>query len=333
MDYPDDALTAKEWALLSSHSVPTSSDNASLVESATPNSGQKEELAKATKDLMFLEPEHWHVQSVVQNSQERGLQHHTMHREFHHRRQQQQSVLALNTSFSFSQGKLQLDPQLALMDGLKPPSSSSPSTSHSERQTVPQQLSHQLTDPSSNGHQGSSTRNTTNPSSSPSSSRQAVHPPSASSSSTASSSSSPSTSKHPSSSKRNRASSSTSPTSPETPLTTQSQKQSLLSPSQKKANHIQSEQKRRANIRRGYEALCETVPALREAIKQEEEEAASTAEKINGGSGRRKRKKGQGKDGSNGEKDKADGRAGPRSENVVLTKSMSSKPTPSAVST
>ena len=46
---------------------------------------------------------------------------------------------------------------------------------------------------------------------------------------------------------------------------------SLLSPSQKRANHIQSEQKRRANIRKGYEALCEAVPALREAIKLEEE--------------------------------------------------------------
>src|SRR5882757_3069921 len=32
-------------------------------------------------------------------------------------------------------------------------------------------------------------------------------------------------------------------------------KPTLLTPSQKKANHIQSEQKRRANIRRGYEAL------------------------------------------------------------------------------
>ena len=47
-------------------------------------------------------------------------------------------------------------------------------------------------------------------------------------------------------------------------------RQTLLSPSQKRANHIQSEQKRRANIRRGYEALCDVVPALREAIKAEE---------------------------------------------------------------
>ncbi|TFY73101.1 hypothetical protein EWM64_g10910, partial [Hericium alpestre] len=45
-----------------------------------------------------------------------------------------------------------------------------------------------------------------------------------------------------------------------------STKPTLLTTSQKKANHIQSEQKRRANIRRGYEALCDTVPALREAI-------------------------------------------------------------------
>ncbi|KAI0073450.1 hypothetical protein K474DRAFT_192491 [Panus rudis PR-1116 ss-1] len=51
-------------------------------------------------------------------------------------------------------------------------------------------------------------------------------------------------------------------------------RQALLSPSQKRANHIQSEQKRRANIRRGYEALCEVVPALREAIKAEEAASA-----------------------------------------------------------
>lgn len=97
------------------------------------------------------------------------------------------------------------------------------------------------------------------------------------------------------------------------------QKPTLLSPSQKKANHIQSEQKRRANIRRGYEALCETVPALREAIREEEEQERMS----NGGSGTRKKtrtKKGA-KDGDEREKDRLDGRAGPRSENVVLSKS------------
>ena len=108
-------------------------------------------------------------------------------------------------------------------------------------------------------------------------------------------------------------------------------KPALLSPSQKKANHIQSEQKRRANIRRGYEALCETVPALREAIREEEEEAkraaaANAAGLGNGnakgkaaGKKRSSKKKDGGEDG--GGKDKIDGRAGPRSENVVLSKS------------
>jgi hypothetical protein len=108
-------------------------------------------------------------------------------------------------------------------------------------------------------------------------------------------------------------------------------KQTLLSPSQKKANHIQSEQKRRANIRRGYEALCETVPALREAIREEEEAEAEA--RVNGevnGKGKavaakgKRGKKGKGGGGEGeekGEKDKIDGRAGPRSENVVLSKS------------
>lgn len=97
-------------------------------------------------------------------------------------------------------------------------------------------------------------------------------------------------------------------------------KQTLLSPSQKKANHIQSEQKRRANIRRGYEALCETVPALREAIREEEEAERRMRAGIGPGPGARKKTRGKkGKDGD--EKEKVDGRAGPRSENVVLSKS------------
>ncbi|OCH94392.1 hypothetical protein OBBRIDRAFT_714408, partial [Obba rivulosa] len=91
-------------------------------------------------------------------------------------------------------------------------------------------------------------------------------------------------------------------------------KPALLSPSQKRANHIQSEQKRRANIRRGYEALCDAVPALREAIRQED--AASTAAAdAKGGKGRKRK-------GKAAEDDKPDGRAGPRSENVVLQKTI-----------
>ncbi len=84
-------------------------------------------------------------------------------------------------------------------------------------------------------------------------------------------------------------------------------KPSLLSPSQKKANHIQSEQKRRANIRRGYEALCEAVPSLREALAaQGQPEPRKRRRTSNGGSA----------------EEKLDGRAGPRSENVVLGKSV-----------
>lgn len=88
-------------------------------------------------------------------------------------------------------------------------------------------------------------------------------------------------------------------------------KATLLSASQKKANHIQSEQKRRANIRRGYEALCETIPALREAIRAEED-----ANSAMGSGGKKRRRNRVGDDG-----EKTDGRAGPRSENIVLAKS------------
>lgn len=100
-----------------------------------------------------------------------------------------------------------------------------------------------------------------------------------------------------------------------------SAKQALLSPSQKKANHIQSEQKRRANIRRGYETLCDTVPALREAIREVEEAEARMTTTL-GPSGKPSRSKRKKKDCGDGDKEKIDGRAGPRSENVVLSKSM-----------
>lgn len=89
----------------------------------------------------------------------------------------------------------------------------------------------------------------------------------------------------------------------------------LLSPSQKKANHIQSEQKRRANIRRGYDALCETVPALREACQAEDEQQLADGKY-------KSRRRGKGK-AKNDDGERVDGRAGPRSENVVLSKSKS----------
>lgn len=124
----------------------------------------------------------------------------------------------------------------------------------------------------------------------------------------------------------------------------------LLSTSQKKANHIQSEQKRRANIRRGYEALCEIVPALREAIRAEEEAerlalaeleappGAGSGSGANAGGSEdgnpvpnagtaaalaRKKARGKAVAAAFGveEGEKVDGRAGPRSEAVVLQKS------------
>lgn len=100
----------------------------------------------------------------------------------------------------------------------------------------------------------------------------------------------------------------------------QSSRSQLLSASQKRANHIQSEQKRRANIRRGYEALCETVPALQEAIRKEEEEAAVMLASAGSGSSRSVTRKKKAKN-ANDDGEKIDGRAGPRSENIVLQKS------------
>jgi hypothetical protein len=100
-------------------------------------------------------------------------------------------------------------------------------------------------------------------------------------------------------------------------------KPALLSASQKKANHIQSEQKRRANIRRGYEALCDAVPALREAIRQEEEASGDGDGSGKTAAGSKGKKKSRSKMHSD-DGDKIDGRAGPRSENIVLQKSMCS---------
>jgi hypothetical protein len=105
-----------------------------------------------------------------------------------------------------------------------------------------------------------------------------------------------------------------------------SSKPPLLTPAQKKANHIASEQKRRAKIRRGYDALCEVVPSLKAAITAEQEAAASGSGGWNNATGSGTDKKGRktrsgkaveeiltpAKDGS---------RAGPKSESVVLSQS------------
>ncbi|KAG8775391.1 hypothetical protein FRC15_000585 [Serendipita sp. 397] len=88
----------------------------------------------------------------------------------------------------------------------------------------------------------------------------------------------------------------------------------LLTAQQKKANHILSEQKRRAKIRRGYDALCEVVPALRSAVLAELEASDS------------KKKRGKAKGSSAVAAAAAaandDGRAGPKSESVVLSQTI-----------
>ncbi|GAA5977089.1 hypothetical protein JCM10908_004852 [Rhodotorula pacifica] len=127
----------------------------------------------------------------------------------------------------------------------------------------------------------------------------------------------------------------------------------LLSAEQKKANHIASEQKRRAAIRKGYDGLCEVVPTLKAAVEEFEERVRKVAvtgpggapgssespapvetkivvvEKEKGPAGKRQ---GRGKGGESttgalmggisvgGEK--IDGRAGPKSEAVVLTQTV-----------
>ena len=108
--------------------------------------------------------------------------------------------------------------------------------------------------------------------------------------------------------------------------TSASSRSQLLSASQKRANHIQSEQKRRANIRRGYEALCESVPALKEAIRKEEEETAAMLENAASVSSRNAARKKKAKNVVD-DGEKIDGRAGPRSENIVLQKSRKDSPT------
>lgn len=66
--------------------------------------------------------------------------------------------------------------------------------------------------------------------------------------------------------------------------------------------------------------MCETVPALREAIRKEEEEAAAAGSTTtsNGSSSKGRRKKSK----STSDDDKMDGRAGPKSENIVLQKTI-----------
>lgn len=105
-------------------------------------------------------------------------------------------------------------------------------------------------------------------------------------------------------------------------------KPALLSAEQKKTNHIASEQKRRAAIRLGYESLCNVVPSLRAAVEEFEARVKKLGHGKNGTSGGRKaRGSGTGpiagplSGGIEVGGEKVDGRAGPKSEAVVLGKS------------
>ncbi|KAF9478312.1 hypothetical protein BDN70DRAFT_860292 [Pholiota conissans] len=435
MDYPDDTLTAAEWAIYNS-GAPMYGPHDDPLDESSANPAQREALAKATKDLMSLEPDGWNRDAAMMEPFDpRGhydpQQHqHQQQQEHHHFAQRQQALQHLQQQqqqhiqhqvqqqrqHSFSSGSdlfpflhnnnhkgssssqelrypmqrlgLQQHPHLgpsAAADHGSPTSSHSPfsfgqqsqhnlrSLSHHQQHLQQQQQQqqqqhmrlnphqvhipahHQLQEqlsPSSSNSNNTLTRNGASSSTkraSVSRSSSALAGPShmniASSSSTSANGGRGVTNGVPSSSsKRSRTSNSPPPSASST--STQlgvnaagvgvvGAKPTLLSPDQKKANHIQSEQKRRANIRRGYEALCETVPALREAIREEEEAERRTRaiagngghNGSNGGGGGRAgggRKKRSGKKGALDEKDKdrMDGRAGPRSENVVLSKTI-----------
>ncbi|GAA5996076.1 hypothetical protein JCM5350_007002 [Sporobolomyces pararoseus] len=125
-----------------------------------------------------------------------------------------------------------------------------------------------------------------------------------------------------------RASSATVPPASTSTSTSKSANAALLTNEQKKANHIASEQKRRAAIRQAYDGLCEVVPVLREAVHEFEERVKKLENESGGGRG--KKRKGKGTDGKLGALmgginvggEKIDGRAGPKSEAVVLSKTV-----------
>lgn len=122
----------------------------------------------------------------------------------------------------------------------------------------------------------------------------------------------------------------------DTVKTTSTAAKMALSEEQKRANHIASEQKRRHAIRAAYDTLCTVVPSLRAAIEEYEDRLSKlhpTAVKVAGGT----------RDDDDMEVDstptlhtvagaltggievggeKIDGRAGPRSEAVVLAKTV-----------
>jgi hypothetical protein len=364
MDYPDEAISASDWAIYNSSAAMHQVLDDPLLENSV-NPGHREALAKATKDLMSLDSDMWDAGSSMMdhhpNTPHQAFDAHGRHNGNydhqllahqqqvlqHQRQQHQQRQNSFSTNrdiFPFLHNKQQPTPlqymqqqqQHAQMSSMNSLSHSSTTSSFGFQQrhnsiSMTPPLHHQQQQPSQQQQQvnipqqpqrgaspvsrGTRLRGAGSARSLSGSSRPSTSAPNGNDASTSSAGARNNTADAAGTSKRVRTS--TSP--PIVNRTGQPQKPTLLSPSQKKANHIQSEQKRRANIRRGYEALCETVPALREAIREEEEQERMS----NSGSGTRKKtrnKKGA-KDGDERDKDRLDGRAGPRSENVVLSKS------------
>ncbi|KAF8813178.1 hypothetical protein BYT27DRAFT_7220582 [Phlegmacium glaucopus] len=343
IDYTEDTIPVEEWAAFSASSSadPSYSDEDILVDSVQ-NPEERRALAKATKDLMSLGAAdgNWDdpndtAQAIRQYDQQCQQESHgvnsypSRHDSFPFLRTKSQPLQPIQSPM-----QLQHHPASPLPTGSPGLQQRSPRSSYSFSQQQQLQQLHMPQQPHQRGRVRDTSpgtkRSHTLPSASPSfdrpssdlHKRRRLSP--GKSSTLATTSAGFSRSGHSSSNPQSG------------PQQQQSSKPHLLSPSQKKANHIQSEQKRRANIRRGYAALCETVPALREAIREEEEAERITAGttavvsgvgigdgfRMNGAGRKKKNKKGNEKDPDDQDKDKTDGRAGPRSENMVLSKTI-----------
>ncbi|KAJ3852230.1 hypothetical protein EV368DRAFT_65100 [Lentinula lateritia] len=335
MDYNDESNDMRNVANIDWTSYNNNINGHSMPD--VPQLQGREALAKATKDLMSLDAEGWNSAPVMHQYQQQHsynfMNHQSSQYSYNLHNHRQSNVYQQNDAFPLLSKQRSHSPHPPF-----PHSHSAPSHSlnHGHLSQPISVSSPSTLGPSQDPRIGSNIRSSFNPMGSPpttsssasfsvaSSSRRGVPSTSTLSSPTLSSESlqrsgSPggNTSNkrqldalsYPSPNKRSR---------PSPPASSLPNKTTLLSPSQKKANHIQSEQKRRANIRRGYEALCDTVPALREAIRLEEE--AQLALDSNGNGKKPKRGKRAKVDDGTGEK--IDGRAGPRSENIVLGKTI-----------
>ena len=355
MDYTKDAIPADEWAAFSASSASYPDE-------------ERQALTKATKDLMSLDTDgSWDNPNDTSMMNRSPVIHphfddHETHQPQSHLGQQRyqpsyrvNSYSSKHDSFPFlhtkqqpsqpAQFPIQRHPMSPLRTGSPDSQQCSPTSPRSQYGFSQQQQPHQAHMPQrqspqqrDRGRETSvgfrSKRSHTLPSTSPSFARPSLDSPSKRqrlSPSECPPTSAPATTSGFSSSGHS---------SSNRPRQQQSSKPNLLSVSQKKANHIQSEQKRRANIRRGYAALCETVPALRDAIREEEEAEKNVAVdpnttavngisvgaevRTNSAGKKRRSKKGaivDGKDLDDRDKEKIDGRAGPMSENMVLSKS------------